>query len=400
MTRLLAALLFATAALPCGANAQVSPFAPDTLLAPPGGPRIVMLGTPGEGVAALRLSVPLREGPAEAGAGRILRELALHRMETLARPVGVRVSVSRTPWGMAYAVEGAAADFEYLAYLLREGVAEPNVTGAGFEEARLGLRAAASSAQETPGGLLLSRLRAAVAAGVPPMEGTPATVDRLDAAMVRSVWRRSHQSSTMTLVVSAPVVPEVVLAATRGLGAPEGDARGPLDAPAPRPPAADAETLRAYFGEAFHSTPVDDPRGQVAALLVARHLQDAGDGFELGVQLWELPDRWVLAVTGAAYPRQATAMRRAVSGALTGTRDALIAGQVEGAVAQVRRDIMLRAQTAGGLVAVVGRAMEPTGDALAGAHYLEALSALDLTGVRAYLDDLIRTGPAHAEVRP
>jgi len=82
MTRLLAALLLATAALPCGGGAQVSPFSPDTLLQPPGGPRIVILGTPGEGVAALRLAVPLHEGPAEAGAGHILRELALRRMET------------------------------------------------------------------------------------------------------------------------------------------------------------------------------------------------------------------------------------------------------------------------------------------------------------------------------
>ena len=400
MTRLLAALLVATASVPFGARAQVAPFTPDTLLAPPGGPRIVLLSTPGEGVAALRLSVPLREGPVEAGAGQILRQLALHRMETLARPVGVRVNVSRTPWGMAYAVEGAAADFEYLAYLLREAVAEPDVTGANFDEARLALRNAASRTQETPEGLLLSRLRSGAAAGVPPLEGTPTTVDRLDAAMVRSVWRRSHQSSAMTLVVSAPVVPEVVLAATRGLGAPEADARGPLDAPAPRPAAADAETLRTYVGEAFHSTPVDDPRGQVAALLVARRLEGADHGFDLSVQLWELPDRWVLAVTGAAYPRQVAAMRRAVSGALVATRDALDADAVERAVAQVRRDIMLRAQTAGGLVAVVGRAMEPGGDPQAGARYLDTLSALDLPGVRAYLDALIRTGPTRAEVRP
>lgn len=400
MTRLLAALLVATAALPGGTRVQASPFAPDTVLQPPGGPRIVMLGTPGEGVAALRLAVPLREGPTEAGAGQILRELALHRMETLARPVGVRVSVSRTPWGMAYTVEGAAADFEYLAYLLRQAVAEPNVTGPDFGDARLSLRSTAARAQETPGDLLLSRLRAAAAPGMPSMEGTPATVDGLDAGLVRSVWRRSHQSSAMTLVVSAPVVPEVVLAATRGLGAPEADARGPLDGPAPNPARPGAETLRAYFGLAFQSTPVEDPHPQVAAILVARHLQGAGPGFELGIQLWELPDRWVLALTGRAYPREAAAMRATVSNALPGTRDALDADLVEQAVARVRRETMLRAQTAAGLVGVVGRAMEVGGDPLAAARYLDTLSAVDSASIRDYMDRLIRSGPVRAEVHP
>lgn len=400
MTRLLAALVLTTAALPGGARAQTSPFAPDTVLQPSGGPRIVMLGTPGEGVAALRLAVPLREGPAEVGAGQILRELALHRMETLARPVGVRVSVSRTPWGMAYTVEGAAADFEYLAYLLREAVAEPIVTGPDFGDARLSLRSTAARARETPGALLLSRLRAAAAPGMPSLEGTPATVDGLDAGLVRSVWRRSHQSSAMTLVVSAPVVPEVVLAATRGLGAPEADARGPLDGPAPDPARPDAETLRAYFGLAFQSTPVEDPHPQVAAILVARHLQGAGAGFELGIQLWELPDRWVLALTGRAYPRAAAAMRTTVSNALPGTRDALDADLVEQAVALVRRETMLRAQTAAGLVGVVGRAMEVGGDPLAAARYLDTLSAVDSASIRDYMDRLIRLGPVRAEVHP
>ncbi|HSG07658.1 MAG TPA: hypothetical protein VLA36_04860 [Longimicrobiales bacterium] len=400
MTRFLSALLVATAALPGGAAAQMSPFAPDTLLRPSGGPRIVMLGTPGEGVAALRLAVPLREGPAEAGAGEILRDLAVHRMETLARPVGVRVSVSRTPWGVAYAVEGAAADFEYLAYLLREAVAEPNVTGPRFAEARLRLRAAAQQAMETPEGLLLRRLRAGAALGLPPLGGTPATADGLDARMVRSVWRRSHQSSTMTLVVSAPVVPEVVLAATRGLGAPEADARVPIDAPMLHRDGPDAETLRVYFGEAFWSAPVDDPHGPVAALLVARHLQGKGDGFELGAHLWELPDRWVLAVTGIAYPRRSSAMHAAVSAALSGTMATMDSEKVARAVAQLRREIMLRGQTAGGLVDVVGRAMEFGGDPMAMVHQLEALSAVDLTSARSYLSHLLEVGPVRAEVRP
>jgi hypothetical protein len=162
----------------------------------------------------------------------------------------------------------------------------------------------------------------------------------------------------------------------------------------------EAETLRTYVGEAFQSTPVDDPHPQVAALLVAQSLQGAAAGVELGVQLWELPDRWVLAVTGQSYPRQAAAMREAVSGALARTVDALDPKRVRGAVAQVRRDILLRAQTPAGLVGTVGRAMEAGGDPLAAARHLEGLSAVDVASTRAYLSRLLQAGPVRAEVRP
>jgi hypothetical protein len=145
---------------------------------------------------------------------------------------------------------------------------------------------------------------------------------------------------------------------------------------------------------------VEDPHPRVAAMVVARHLEGSTAGFEMGIQLWELPDRWVLAVTGAAYPPRIAAMRAAVAGALSRTRDALDGDAVARAVAQVRREILLRAQTADGLVAEVGRAMEVGGDPLAAARHLDALSAVDLTSTRSFLDALIRVGPVRAEVRP
>ena len=74
--------------------------------------------------------------------------------------------------------------------------------------------------------------------------------------------------------------------------------------------------------------------------------------------------------------------------------------KVARAVAQLRREIMLRGQTAGGLVDVVGRAMEFGGDPMAMVHQLEALSAVDLTSARSYLSHLLEVGPVRAEVRP
>jgi hypothetical protein len=413
MIRSFAAVLIATAATAAplrgqapdttsgGAAAPRSPFLPDTVLTPPGGPRALLLGAPRQGVAALRLAVPLTEGPVEAGAAAVLRDLALERMEALARPVGARVSASRTPWGLAYAVEGASADFEYLAYLLRQAVARPDVEGAGFREARLRLQEQTEASLETPSARIASDLHHQVAPDIPPLTGTPASVEALDPARVLSVWRRTHQASSMTLLVSAAVMPEVVLAATRGMGAPASEAAGPLDAPAP--PEADAakvQTLRIWYGKAWVGGDAEDPTGLVAAVLVSRYLEEHTGDFEAGTELWELPMRWALVVTGAAYPRQARDMERVLSSALQVTRDALDPTAVADAVAQVERETLLRARTPSGLVSVVGRAVDAGGDPAAAARQLDALHRVDAASLRAFLTGLLDRGPSTAEVRP
>ncbi|HSW29135.1 MAG TPA: hypothetical protein VLH75_06505 [Longimicrobiales bacterium] len=408
--RLVHAALLAGALVPRAAGAQVMPapeprpasaLAPDTVLAPLGGPRIVLLASPGVGVAALRLAVPLREGPTEAGAGRLLRDLALERMRSLARPVGAEVSAARTPWGIAYTAVGATADFEYLAYLLREAVASPDVTGPGFAEVRLRLQGDATAAVETPSGRVGADLRSQIAPGLPPLEGTPASLQAMDAARVREVWLRSHQPSTMTLVVSAPVAPEVVLAATRGMGAPEESAAPPPGAPASAGSRTAApQSLRSWYGEAWPVGSPRDPLGAVAASLLAEQLRTGPSGIEVRVELWDLVDRSVLAVVASSWSRNAQAMRRAVSGAIAATRGTLDDGAVERAAAQARRNGMMAARTPAGLVAVVGRAMEADGDPLSAQRDMEALQAVDAASVRDLLDRLLRQGPRTAQVRP
>lgn len=402
--RLVRAAILAGALLPHPAGAQVvavSPLAPDTVLEPGGGPRIVLLASPGVGVAALRLAVPLQEGASEAGAGRLLRDLALERMRSLARPVGAQVSATRTPWGVAYTVVGAIADFEYLAYLLREAVSAPDRTGSGLTEARVRLQGEAAAAVETPSRRVAAQLRAQAAPGLPPLEGTPASLQVLDALRVRQVWLRSHQASAMTLVVSAPVVPEVVLAATRGMGAPEESAAPPPPDPAPGAArTATLRTLRSWYGEAWSLPATGDPRGAIVASLVADRLREGAEGFEASVELWELPDRSVLAVIGSSWPRNAQAMRGAVSSVLARTRNALDDVAAAGAVARARRQFMLAVRTPAGLVTAVGRAMEADGDALSAAREMEALQALDAASVRDLLDELLRQSPRTAELRP
>jgi len=296
---------------------------------------------------------------------------------------------------------GAAADFEYLAYLLREAVASPDVEGPAFQEARLRLQARVAGDVETPFGRVAATLRSLVAPGQPPLEGTRGSVAGLDAARVREVWRRSHQSSAMTLVVSAPVAPEVVLAATRGLGAPEESAGPPLDAPPrPEPQPPPPEALRTWYGEARTAGSAGDPLGPVLARLVAARLRAMGGRFELGVELWELPDRWVLAIIGASYAADAQAMRRAVSGVLAGVRDTLDGEAVAAALAALRRERLIEARTPAGLVAVVGRAAESRGDPGAAARDAAALARVDAGSVRRFLDEVLALPPSVAQVLP
>lgn len=378
-----------------------APLVPDTVLTPPGGPRIVMFGAEGDGVAALRLSVPLREGPVEEGAGEVLAALALTRMQGLARRVGAGVSATRTPWGMAYEVEGAAADFEYLAYLLRVAVAAPDTARAALDAARAHLEEVQDRARETPDGRLAAELRAGVAPDAPPPEGSPATLAGLDGARLTAVWRRSHQASGMTLVVSSPLVPEAVLAATRGMGAPAADAAPPPDTPARavRSPVR-VQTLRDWYGEAYEAGDSRNPVAGVAARLVADALRSRATGYQTDVELWDLPTRSVLVLTGAAYPRRTAAMRRIVSGTLEAVSSGLDADAVHAAALATRFEILSRARTARGLVEVVGRALEPDGDPDAAARHVEALSGVDLNAVAALLRRMRARGPVRVQVRP
>ena len=389
--------------VPSGTSPARSPLAPDTVMLSLDGPRIVLLATPGEGVVALRLSVPLREGRAEAGAGILLRDLAVDRMRSLARPIGAQVSGVRTPWGLAYTVVGAAADFEYLAYLLREAVAPP---GGGappaFQEGRERLATLAIEASESPQRRVAAELRGQASPGLLPVEGTPGSVAALDPGSLRSFWARTHQPSSMTLVAAASVAPEVLLAATQGMGAQQGSAAPPVDTPAPAEPRRGvAQTLRTWYGEAWSAPGPLSAEAAVAAILVSRHLQGSRlPGLELSVELWEFPDRWVLAVVGAAYPRDVQAMRRTVSNALSGARAALEPSAVAEAVAQLRRERLLLARTPAGLVSVVGRNLDATGDPRAAVTAAEALDRAGTEGVRSLLDDLLRRPPHTAQVRP
>ena len=378
-----------------------SALRPAPALAPPGGLTILPLPVPGSPRVALRLSVPVEEGPREAGAARVLQLLALERMRAAAAPVGARVDATRTPGGVAFSVEGAAADFDHLAFVLREAVAEPTSDVVSFERARGRALSDALRLRETAVGHLASTLRGRIDANPQLPEGTPATLRALDRQTLRDVWRRSHRRVRMTLVVVGDVPAELLLAAFRSAGAPDG---GPSERPSASAPADEGgrtEVLRSWYGEAREAGDLRDPRGLVAAALVGARLRVLTDGrTESRLEVWEIGPRRVLAVMAAAYPGEGRGLQPLVSGVLGETLRAVDDAAVDAAVADVRASLLQGARTASGLAALVGRYHDATGDPAGAAVLVEALERLDATALRAYLQELSGRTPVRAEVRP
>src|SRR5262245_14939265 len=83
------------------------PFTPESVLALPGGLRLVKLPAPGRPVLAIRVSVLLDESQNEAGAGRLLVFFGAQRVQGRAAVLGLPFEGARTPWGITYTVAGS-----------------------------------------------------------------------------------------------------------------------------------------------------------------------------------------------------------------------------------------------------------------------------------------------------
>ncbi len=398
---LLALILLALLTAPVALHAQASGavFLPDTVLRAAGMPRVLILRANPGGVAALRLSVPLLERPAEAGVGRMLAARSERRMEGAAREIGARVSAQRTPWGLTYSVEGAGADMEHLVYLLRLAVEEPAPDFSELDRLRAELLSDLDRRAESPGDRLLTDLRRAAAPDLPSLAGSHVSVRRLDASLMRAVWRRSHRASSMSLVAMTSVDPTVLLAMLQALGLPARDVAPPFDAADPSGPPTGPPPLRNWYGEARVDPALGDPHAAVAALLMSQQVADPGPGVEVGVRLWELRDRTLLVVAGAARGRRATATLRAVvQAAVPDFLLALDPLRVREAVARVELVYRTRASTPGGLVEAVGRGVDGTGRASGASDYLVALARVTAASLTDYLNRL--GAPVVVEIVP
>jgi hypothetical protein len=375
------------------------PLTPRTVISVPSGPRVARLPSPGSPVVAIRLSIAFEEAPSEAGMGNLLQEAQMERVRAQAAPRGIQVEGARTPWGIAYTVVGARADFDQLASLLQEAASEPNTTEAALSRMKLSLRSRLLREQETPGARAFAELRARAIPGSPAPLGTPSSVEAITLVMLKDFWRRSHRDTAMTVVLAGDVEDRLLYTAFDELGSPRGTtARAPTAAA--QTPAAPTQTFRQWYGEAFTITGEIEPHAPVVALLAAERLASASDSLEGSVQLWESNAGSVIAVVAAAYPANAARLRPRVSALFTGIRQDATAPEVLQAAARARQDLLDRARTPAGLVTMVGRMMDATGEPAAARRLLDALGRVTHESTRTFLTQLTARPPLRVELRP
>jgi predicted Zn-dependent peptidase len=374
---------------------------PDSVLLLPEGPELVVFTAPGTNVTALRVSVALEEPAREAGAARVLMAGALQRVRTAANSVGARVSASRTPWGIAYTVVGPESHFEYMAWILREAVGEPSVDRTHFLRARDAVGGEVEHAAETAQGAISARLWNKVSPDSPPNTGSVATLEALTPAAVHDLWLRTHSPDRMTVVVSGPGSIESIIAAFKDLAGSLG-ARPPSNLDGRALPVADrsrVQVLRRWYGQAYMAGDPTDPHAEVLAFLAGERLREGSEGYEAGVELWDLPDRRVLAVTGAAYRQNASSVRSRIQGVLAETRADLSADRATAAATTIRFELLADARTPEGLVNLIGRHMDGTGDPSAAAEYLRRLDAVTVASLGEFVSQMEAGAVVTAEVQ-
>jgi len=386
MSVLLAVLALAVHAL--GVAAQEYPLVPDTVVQAPGRPALAVLSTGTSGVTALRLAVPLRESEFEAGAGRLLAELALERMRGPAARIGAHVTAERTPWGVAYTVAGAEVDLEYLGFLLRTALEEPGGDPVRFSSTRASILEELERAEESPDDRLVDRLRAMVSPGPSPLAGTLEALSVLTAPQLREVWRRSHTSASIQIVAATALEPAVLLAGLTGIGHPFDSLAIPREEGTMRRSDRTAPPLlRNRYGLAWVGDETLDPHAAVVWSLLAQRLQDPPQGIEARARLIQFQRGHAIFLTGTTRGRD-TGLRTFLDGLLPALEADITAGSVRDAALEIRHRYNVTASSPVGLVDRVGRALEATGQTGAAAEYVARLDAVTRESLLSYLGAL------------
>jgi predicted Zn-dependent peptidase len=374
-------------------------FQADLVLRPAEGPETHIFLRPGQHTVALRLSIPLGESEEEAGAGQILRSLADSRMRGMARRIGARALVSRTPEALVYEVSGPASELDFLVRILNEGLRPPEPDR--FNQVRRDQLAEVLRRQETPQGVLALRIREAAGGSRVPLLGSTLALERMHAGTIQGIWERSHAQDRARLVLVGDVVAEVALASLV-------DLRLPASSPSPvtppggtlAQPRLSPEVIRHWVAEAWTLDRPRDARALVMVGLLGDRLRERGGDYELGAEVWEIAGRWTLVVSGAAYPRTQQAMRSRLQGLLAEVGGAVSDESVRTHAARVRGDILLQAATPWGLADLVGQSLDAGLEPRSVQMVLDDLTRMEASDIRSLLSDLASRSALRQEIRP
>jgi len=349
----------------------------------------------------LRIFFPLGESPDEAGAAQILRMQAERRMRVIADRVGLQVRVERTSAGLVYWASGPTGELDTLIWALNEGLRAPDPEG--FAALRRSQLAVVLRGEETPEGVLASRLRTRLGSSQPPLRGTRAALETMDPSRVTAVWARSHARDRMQVVAVGTVAPATLLGALTDLKLP--DTPPMVQLPPPRPtqaPRGAPETIRHWMAEAWAVERPRDPRALVAIALLgeaARARSETGT-VDLGAELWEVDGRWFLILSGAAYPAQARTLRPLLDSLIPGVMGSLDHSRVVFEAQRIYRDLHHQAATPQGLARLVGEAQEADLPPEILSSFLQELQILESADMRRFFEGLLESLPFREEIRP
>jgi hypothetical protein len=379
---------------------QPSGFRADEILRPPGGPEIAVFRSVTPEVVSLRLSIPLEETPSEAGAGQFIQQQATDRMEPLARRIGARAEVHRTPQGMVYQVSGTLADLDFLGWILRAGLEPPSAVD--FDDVRRRIQVENDRRMETPQGVLAARVRGDLTPDVPSVYGTTGSLARIDPARLQAIWQRSHRRDRARLVVAGQVPSELALALAADLGLPESASASEVppgeDTGSPRP---SPEVSRTWLVEAFPLSREEEVAALVAGRWLGEQARAAGEDFEVGIEIWDIGrGRRALIVTGVAFPRSVQLMRSRVDTLFEDAAARITEEDVSRAAGAVRTDIIMGARTPWGLAELVGQAWDAGNDPAGVEALLSDLAVLTRSDVVDLFETLSGSTPIREELQP
>jgi hypothetical protein len=392
--------LLAVALAVQAAPQQWSGLRADEILHPPGGPEIAIFRAVTPEVVSLRLSVPLEETASEAGAGQFIQQQATDRMDPLAKRIGARAEVHRTPQGMVYQVSGALADLDFLGWILRAGLEPPSA--ADFDEIRRRIQSENDRRMETPQGVLAARIRSELAPDIPSVYGTTGSLSRIDSSRLLTIWQRSHRKGRSRLVVAGQVPAELALALAADLGLPDGE--GPPELPpgqdtgSPRP---SPEVNRDWLVEAFPLSRADEVPALVAGRWLGEQARDAGEDLEVGIEIWDVGrGARALIVTAAAFPRSVQLMRDRVGSLFEDAIERITDEDVTRTAGAVRTDIIMGARTPWGLAELAGQAWDAGDDPAGVDTILSDLGSLTRPDMVRLFETLAASTPIREELRP
>ena len=368
----LAALLACTAVLagavpaargqtPAGGD----PLVPDSVLAIPSGPTLILEGTGGVAVVGIRISAPL--DPLWPGAARVLVEQALDRARGRADAIGAELWGGVQDGRIAFHAIADARYADELAWVVRLLAAEPEAFGAGGAIEREDRRR--DQLAETPRGRLMLEMEARAFGDSGAGSLLVPSVDD-----VRRMWRGSHARDRLRILVLGDLPVHWVFAELSRIGAPPGPFAGvPFAAPA-RTLGLPEAPLYAWAGAAFTLGPAHDPAVLVGAAALRLGIRESARA-SAAVNVFQGPDDasgW-LGITARATRRDDADAALASTLALL-TPEGLDAWWVRGAAA-ARSDFIAAASTPAGWLALSDRYHSSDGSSSARAT-LDRLNAL------------------------